>query len=308
MRIAHFTDVHITEAPSSIAWRDLLSKRLLGWVNLSVRRFHDFHDAAEVARALVRDLEQLQPDHIVSTGDLTGLSLDSEFEKAKDALGPLLEHSRLTGIPGNHDVYVKAADNGRVYERYFGRWTRTDLDPEDFPEEFRTLYPYPLVRFLGEDTVLLLLRDVHARAPHDSSGEVGKLQLRALEHLLTEERIAGRQKILALHYGLCREDGSPDRKLHGLRDAAALISLAKKAGVSLVIHGHLHGRFILQANETFPLSIANPGSLTARHHARAYHILTIDRGHIEVEARRYCGASRRFTAWPGAPGVGVVRP
>ena len=92
MRIAHFTDLHITEAPSNIAWRDLLSKRLLGWLNLSVRRFDAFRDASEVTRALVRDLQEQQPDHVVSTGDLTGLSLRSEFEQAQEALGPLLEH------------------------------------------------------------------------------------------------------------------------------------------------------------------------------------------------------------------------
>ena len=308
LRIAHFTDLHITEEPSNIAWRDLLSKRFLGWVNLCVRRFHVFRDAAEVARALVRDLAQLKPDHLVSTGDLTGMSLDSEFEKARDALGPLLENARLTGIPGNHDVYVKAADNGRVYEQHFGCWTRTDLAPEDFPEAFRTVYPYPLVRFLGEDVVLLVLRDVHARALHDSSGEVGQLQLRTLEHLLAQERITRRQKILALHYGLCRADGSPDGRLHGLRDAAALISVARDAGVSLVIHGHLHGRFVHRADESFPLTIANPGSATSSRHERAYHVITIDSGRIEVEARRYDETSQHFVPWPEAPGAGVVTP
>jgi 3',5'-cyclic AMP phosphodiesterase CpdA len=306
LRIAHFTDLHVTENPSKIAWRDLLSKRFLGWVNLSLRRFPVFRDAAEVTRALVRDLEQLKPDHLVSTGDLTGMSLHSEFETARDALGPLLDHPELTGIPGNHDVYVKAADHGRTYEQYFGLWTRTDLAPEDFPEAFRTLYPYPLVRFLSEDAVLLCLRDVHARAFHDSSGEVGELQLRALEHLLAEEPIARRQKILALHYGLCRADGSPDGRLHGLRDAGALISIARKAGVSLVIHGHLHGRFVLRADENFSLSIANAGSATSSHHERAYHVITVDRGRIEVAARRYDPASQRFVAWPEAPGAGVV--
>ena len=78
--------------------------------------------------------------------------------------------------------------------------------------------------------------------------------------------------------------------------------------VSLVIPGHLHGRFVLRANEKFPLSIANPGSVTASDHERAYHVLTIDRGRIELEARRYDATSRRFTAWPQAPGAGVLRP
>lgn len=309
IRIAHFTDLHVTEKPSRIPWRTLVSKRFLGWVNLAILGRHRvFADAPEIGRALVEDLESLRPDAIVSTGDLTGISLESEFTKAREILAPLLKDDRVTGIPGNHDVYVPSAEMDRLYEKSFGSWTRTDLASDDFPRELRALYPYPLLRRLGEATALFAIRDVRPAPYHDSSGLVGPAQLAALDALLDHPLARGKTKILALHYGLCRADRSPDGRFHGLRDVPALVEVIRRRGVALVIHGHLHRRFVLTPTEAWPFAIANPGSVASGkpHHSRAYHILSVDRGRIELEARRLNAASGRFEAWPEAPGTGQI--
>lgn len=304
MRIAHFTDIHFTESPSRIAWRDLVSKRFLGWLNLAVFRRHDsFRDAAEVVAALVRDLEELKPDHIVCTGDLTGLSLCSEFAEARKALAPLLDLEQVTGIPGNHDVYVRSAVRERLYEAAFGEWSRTDLTPDEFPEPFRAMYPYPLVRLLNENVVLLCLKDVLPTALHDSSGRVGRPQLEILERLLADPRIAPRTKILAVHCGMHRAGGAPDHRFHGLRDGKQLLSIAAAGNVSLIIHGHTHARVVLPRGDRLPVAIANPGSLTSSHHERAYHIYRVEGGAIRVAARRYDPAAERFVPWNDAPGT-----
>ncbi len=309
MRIAHFTDIHVTERPSRVSWSDLFSKRFLGWANLKLGgRYGHFRDAAEIAGALVKDLEGIRPDHVVSTGDLTGISLPSEFEAARLALQPLLADARVTGIPGNHDVYVRSAVREKLYEAAFGAWTRTDFAPGDFPEETRGVYPYPLVRFLCDEAVLLCLRDVRPNPFHDSSGLVGPLQLRALERLLADPRVARRTKLLGLHYGLCRAAGSPDSHFHGLRDARAVRDIAVRGGIALVLHGHLHGRFVIPRGPLSPVPISNPGSLASRHprHARAYHVYTVGGGRIELAARRYDDEARAFVAWPEAPGSGQI--
>ena len=36
MRIAHFSDIHITADSSAIPWRAMLSKRIVGWLNLQL--------------------------------------------------------------------------------------------------------------------------------------------------------------------------------------------------------------------------------------------------------------------------------
>jgi len=308
LKIAHFTDIHV-QKPESLAWKDLLSKRVLGWINLTVlRRRHMFSDAPEVLRALVDDLLSLRPDHIVSTGDFTALSLPAEFEVAGNILRPIVELPNSTGIPGNHDVYVSSAEKEKLYERVFAPWIRTDFSPRDFPEDLRHLHPYPLVRFLDENAVLICLRDVRPNRFHDSSGSVGTAQLRLLRFLLEDRRIAGRTKILALHVGFLRAPGRRDGRFHGLRDSRALIETAASGGVSLIVHGHTHERFVFGRGELTPVPVANPGSLASRKHHRAYHVYTVRPGGvIEVEARRLDPASGRFVPWPDAEGTGVIQ-
>jgi 3',5'-cyclic AMP phosphodiesterase CpdA len=309
LRLAHFSDVHFTEAPFRIPWQHLVSKRILGWVNLTVfRRYPVFAGTREVAEALVRDLAEVRPDHIISTGDLTGISLPSEFAAARAAFAPLLARNGISGIPGNHDVYVRSAVRQDLYGGSFGAWTRTVLTREEFPAELRASYPYPLLEFLGDDVALISLHDVRPTWLHDSSGRVGKTQTRMLERVLADERLSGKTRVLALHTGLSRGDGSPDRFLHGLRDAARVQEAAARGGVALVIHGHIHRRFVIPAGARFPYAVANPGSVTSSRHERAYHLYDLaPGGRIEVRARRYDPARKAFADWPEAPGTGVIR-
>lgn len=310
VRLVHFTDLHFTADPSSLKWRDLLSKRFLGWLNLTILgRRADFAGAPRITRAFVEDLAEVRPDHLVCTGDLTGLSLPEENEAAREALAPLLAAPNIVGIPGNHDVYVREAVEARRYEGAFGPWTRTDAVPADLPPGLRDLFPYPLVKLLGEDATVFLLRDTRPNSLLLSSGAVGPRQLEALEALLETPRFDRPLRVVALHYGLCRGDRSPDASHHALDDAAELRELLARKKVHLVLHGHLHRRFVLPATPAWPFVIANPGSLTSArpHHVRAYHVLEVAGGRVTLAARRYVPEKDRFEAWPGAPGAGLLR-
>jgi 3',5'-cyclic AMP phosphodiesterase CpdA len=308
LRLAHFTDIHVTASPREIPWRELLSKRFLGWVNLTVLgRAGAFAEAPQVTRAFVEDVMRVAPDRILATGDFTAISLPCEFTAAREALQPLFEgEADVTAIPGNHDVYVRSALRRRLYEEAFAPWVRTDLEPESFPAELRHLWPYPLVRLFGDEAALVCLRDARPALPHDSSGRAGAEQLRLLASLLADRRVASRTPVLALHYGLRRADGSPDTCFHRLRDAERVLQVAGARGVRLVVHGHLHRRFVLPAGAAGPAAVANPGSLTSRHGDRAYHIYTIDGPRIRLEARRYDPARGEFVPWPDAPGAGAL--
>ncbi|MGQ9591977.1 MAG: metallophosphoesterase family protein [Planctomycetota bacterium] len=299
MRIAHFTDVHFTAPPGRLPPGRLFSKRILGWLNVRwFGRYEDFAGVPDVLEAFLRDLDETAPDHILSTGDLTAISLPEEFEAVRAALRGLLERPDVTGIPGNHDVYVRSAVAARLYENAFGAWTRTDLSREDLPERFRELYPYPLVRRLGDSTALIALRDVRPNPLHDSSGRVGELQLEALRHALRDPGLAARRKVLAVHCGVLRRDGSPDRRFHRLRDGARLLQLAAEGGVDLVVHGHIHRRAVVPRGPRAPVPLANPGSLTAARGERAYHVYHFGPEAIRVEVRAFDAGRGRFSSRP----------
>ena len=117
MRVAHFSDLHLLSLEGVPAHR-FLNKRFTGWVNLRLKR-GSIHRSAYV-RAIAREVARLDVEHVVVTGDLTNLALESEYELVRDLferdLG--LDPARVTIAPGNHDLYTRGALTSRRFERY----------------------------------------------------------------------------------------------------------------------------------------------------------------------------------------------
>jgi len=79
--------------------------------------------------------------------------------------------------------------------------------------------------------------------PGVARGRVGEKQLSALEAVLAHERVRGRRVVVAVHHAPFGPDGRPDRRFHGLEDAADLLAIADAHGVSAICHGHIHHRY-----------------------------------------------------------------
>jgi 3',5'-cyclic AMP phosphodiesterase CpdA len=124
VRLAHLSDVHITTPVLGWRGRDWFSKRVTGWFNLRVLgRRHRFRHADDVLAALVADIRQRHPDHVIFSGDATNLGFENEFARASHLFG-LDAANPLPGIavPGNHDYYTRAVAAAGLFERYFDRW------------------------------------------------------------------------------------------------------------------------------------------------------------------------------------------
>ena len=66
---------------------ELISKRVIGYVNWQRNRATS-HTSTQLD-AIVADLKTSNPDHVAVTGDLVNLSLDAEFEPARNWLASL---------------------------------------------------------------------------------------------------------------------------------------------------------------------------------------------------------------------------
>lgn len=292
MRLAHFSDVHITHFPLSggFAWKRLAA---VASYSLAGRGKH-FLGAGERLDALLAALDELGVDHAVCTGDLTGVSTGGEFEEAAARFGPRLRQpARFTCLPGNHDRYLPGTEG--LFERHFGALC----------EGAR----FPFVKDLGQGVSLVGLDVARPTSLIDSSGLVGAAQLQALEGLLTGGALAGRFVVLALHYGLMRATGRPDHRAHGLRDAAALIELLDReaATVDLVLHGHLHRPFVVQTRRR---QVVNAGSATDLHlQGCGFHVYELEPARFQVTVRRFewSEGARRYAEVPGAPVCGVLQ-
>lgn len=216
-------------------WK-LMSKRLLGQINLWWDRRHSF-DRALLAPMLQRVLD-IDPAMLLLTGDVTMTSLPQEFEDVARELAALEGRLPMIGIPGNHDRYTPLAKRNRIMEK---------LMPGLVPEVF------PYVRSLSSRWKLIMLDAAMPRLL-SARGAVGQAQLSALQQeLATLSRDQG--VLIICHYpAIPRPDGHRTGWNHRLIDAAALLDVLGGCKASIIYaHGHVHWPWLVNS----PVGIAN---------------------------------------------------
>jgi 3',5'-cyclic AMP phosphodiesterase CpdA len=236
MRIAHFSDLHVYALEGVPPWR-FLNKRLTGWANLRLKR-GSIHKTAHV-NAIADEIARHNIDHIVVTGDLTNLALESEFQVARELFErSTLEPSRVTIVPGNHDLYTRGSLRSRRFESYFAPWLESDL-PELAVDVGGGRFP--VVKLRGSVAIVGLSSAV-PRPPLIAAGELGRAQREALARVLKHPEVARRTLVLALHHPAVHRWSRLKTHLEGLRDATELLGMLGSVERGLVLHGHLHRR------------------------------------------------------------------
>ena len=235
MRLAQLSDVHVDDL-TGVRWTRFLNKRVTGLVNLigARRHAHPRHLLEAAVDSIAKDPTI---DHVVVTGDLTNLSLESEMAAARKMLEPL--GHKLSVIPGNHDVYTRGSERERRFERFFGDWmfgTTASAANAEYP----WLKRIP-GRAGGPDLVLLGFCSAVARAPLMATGVVSDSQLARLAELaqspdLTDTNAA---RVALVHHNM-HPRGFRKDKMHGLTNRDAFLDALREAKIPLVLHGHTH--------------------------------------------------------------------
>ena len=237
MRVAHFSDLHVL-ALDGVSRTRLLNKRFTGWVNLKLKREHKHRPG--YVRSIAREIRRARIDHVVITGDLTNLALEQEFEATRtlieEELG--LEPEHVTVVPGNHDLYTRGALRTRRFTTFFHRYLESDL-PELAAEI--DLGRFPVVKLRGPLAIIGLSSAV-PRPPLVASGELGRLQLAALDRVLAHEEVRRRTPLLALHHPVHNPPSRLKTIVEGLWDADTLVTALRDVSHGLLLHGHLHCR------------------------------------------------------------------
>ena len=274
MRFLHLSDVHVTadygrHSLLRLGWRRWIA---LGELTLGGRA-RAFARAPETISRILDEARTLAVDHVILSGDLTAYALPVEFEGARAAMGEWAnEPQRCTVIPGNHDRYTPGAHRTHRFEQSFGNLLASDLPGVAVEDGF------PFVRLLGEhDAVIGLLSARVPYFPGLSYGFVGRRQRDALAALVRRPELEGRAVLVVVHHAPFGALGKPDRLLHGLVDAPALLALLPGDRFA-VLHGHIHQRFHFPATEDRP-HIFGAGSSTEAGH-EGYWIIETAGGRI----------------------------
>lgn len=163
---------------------------------------------SDLAARVVQELNELAPDVVVVTGDLTDMGFRSQFEDARDVLSGL-ECPSVLVLMGNHDARNVGDEH---FDEIFGREGR-QLAVKD-------------VRILGLDS----------SQPDVDHGRVGRER-----HRWIQENFSGGEvfRVVAMHHHLVPVPHT-GRERNIVEDAGDMLQALAISGTDLVLCGHKH--------------------------------------------------------------------
>jgi len=225
-RLAHISDVHLGPLPD-VTYRDLASKRMVGYVNWQRNRRHLIQDG--VLGSIVSDIRAAGVDHLAVTGDLVNLALDAEIELARLWLEALGTPQEVSVVPGNHDAYVPGAFDKVC--RFWGAWMTGD--GASAPTG-RHAFPYLRLR---ENVALIGVSSARATAPFMANGFFREDQSHRLGVLLDKAAEEGLFRVVMIHHPPVRGAVAQHKRLFGIGNFQKTIL---RHGADLILHGHSH--------------------------------------------------------------------
>jgi 3',5'-cyclic-AMP phosphodiesterase len=204
---------------------------------------------------LVEEVNELNPDTIVITGDLTNEGLMKEYQKCKLLLSQF-NTKKIIAVSGNHDY----RNTGYLL--------------------FKKFFPFESVNELSDDVVLVT---VGTARPDRNNGEVGYRQNIWLDR--TMKKYKNKIKIVAMHHHLIAIPDTGSDQLTVV-DAGDVLRTILDTHVDVVLCGHKHRPWAWNFRN---LTVVNAGTATSERvrgfFENTYNILTISNNKVNVDLK-----------------------
>jgi len=275
--IAHISDLHFSKVSWSFA--QLFSKRLIGNLNLLLRRRHLFHSALPFS--LIDILKKEKVSHLIISGDLTTTSHKKEYNYASAFVEELKKiNIQVFLIPGNHDHYTKKDDKAKIFYRYFPAYyplslSKSEIDTFTLNKHGVTTCP------LVDGWRLVLLDTTCATSIFSSNGFFSPIIEKNLSSLLS--LTTPNEKILLVnHFPLVQGGQSSRHRL--LRGEALQRTLQNFPHIHLYLHGHTHHNTITDLRSNgLPLTL---DSGSAGHIKGSWNLMKLYPNQLKIKAYR----------------------
>ena len=223
----------------------------------------------EAFNTLVEEINELNPDAIIISGDLTDEGLIFQFKKASEEIKKFT-CPNLIIFPGNHDY----------------RHTGYLLFQEYFPSSSKQVYEFKSEK---ENVVILSL---DTALPDRDEGEVGDSQNLWINEVLKtyDNKVI---KIVAMHHHLIAIPDTGFTNLVGILDSGDALRILTENSVSLVLCGHKHRPWLWNLGN---LKIAYAGTSSSWRYRGifedTYNIIEVKEKNINIDIKIVGG--RRF--------------
>lgn len=223
------------------------------------------HFVPNLMNRVVAELDELDPDAVVCTGDLTNEGFAQEFKSAAAYFGQIRQPFHV--LMGNHD----ARNVGYLhFEELFGprRWV-ADVGP---------------VRLVAADS----------SEPDLDEGRIGRENY---DWIRAQFDCDAELKVFALHHHLIPVPGT-GRERSTVQDAGDVLELLLSAGVHLVLTGHKHVPHVWRLEHMYIANAGTVSSLRLRGHTKpCYSIVSYQQGQVQVRRKYPFGSQELIAHW-----------
>ena len=213
------------------------------------------HFVPNLLERAIREINDLAPDIVVCSGDLTTFGFKPEYAEAKAYLDRL-DCDCLVIVPGNHD----SRNVGYLhFEQLFGARNS--------------------VQRVGAVTVVA----VDSTEPDLDHGQIGRGRYPWIEEQFAEPADL---RVFVLHHHLLPVPGT-GRERNVVYDAGDAIECLQRAGVNLVLSGHKHVPYAWRLEDLFVVNTGTVSSLRLRGDTRpCYNVVEFQDAQVDIW-RRY---------------------
>jgi 3',5'-cyclic AMP phosphodiesterase CpdA len=205
----------------------------------------DAHFVPDLMERAISDINALEPDLVICSGDLTTFGFKEEYAQAKRYLDRL-ECESFVVVPGNHD----SRNVGFVhFEALYGE--RSSV--------------------LHKDGVSVVAVD--STEPDLDHGQIGRGRYGWIEE---QFKAPAEMRIFVLHHHLLPVPGT-GRERNIVYDAGDVIECLQRASVNLVLSGHKHVPYAWRLENLFVVSTGTVSCLRLRGATRpCYNVIQVD--------------------------------
>lgn len=234
---------------------------------VTIAHFSDLHIGSNyfvpnLLQRTIIEINELQPDAVIITGDLTDEGFPQQYKLLHSYLDPLKCENRCI-VPGNHD------------SRNVGYMHFEEIIGERYP-----VLRLPGVTIVGADS----------SEPDLDSGRIGREWYEWLSDIFNS---ADGFKIFALHHHLLPVP-STGRERNVAYDAGDVLEVLIKGGVDLVLTGHKHVPYAWRLENLVVVNAGTASSLRLRGKTKpCYNIIEIEAEKVRI-FRKYAFAGREL--------------
>ena len=182
-----------------------------------------------VREGLLATLEQLKPNLVLLTGDITQRARRRQFLEAHE-FAKSFPSARFIAVPGNHDIPLFNIF-GRLCDPYRG---------------FKRYFKYRLEKDFIEGDVLITGLNSTSRWRHVQ----GDFDLERIDKRLSEREQEAKVHIVAFHHPMDCAKPSDEKNL--LKSRNETIEIFDRHNVDLIVSGHIHDPYVTLSKVRYP--------------------------------------------------------